>query len=75
MIPFKIYADGQPIINEFLAHPGTGNKEWVELYVPSGMDVTAYWIDDDSDFTNDSGSSSKKQITSVTQGNDIQHVL
>jgi hypothetical protein len=69
------YADGQPVINEFVAHPSSGNKEWVELYVPNGMDVTGYWIDDDTDFANDSGSSTKKQITSVIQGSDSQHVV
>jgi len=70
-----VHADGQPVIKEFVAHPSSGNKEWVELYVPNGMDVTGYWIDDDTDFINDSGSSSKKEITSVTQGSDSQHVV
>jgi hypothetical protein len=69
------YAEGQPVINEFLSHPGSGSHEWVELYVPDGSDVTGYWIDDDTDFSNDSGSSVKKQITSVIQGSDTQHVV
>jgi hypothetical protein len=70
---FLVHADSKPVINEFLAHPGTGAKEWVELYVPDGVDVTNYWIDDDTDFANDSGNSSKKQITSVVQGSDSRH--
>jgi len=69
------HADGHPVINEFLPHPSTGNKEWVELYVPDSMDVTNYWIDDDTDFANDSGSSTKKQIVSPTQGSDSRHVV
>src|ERR1700733_10992481 len=76
-VPFcsKAFADGQPLINEFLPHPNSGGKEWVELYVPISTDMTGYWIDDDTDFANDSGSSAKKQITSVIQGSDSQHVV
>lgn len=72
---FLAHADDHPVINEFLPHPSTGDKEWVELYVPDGEDATNYWIDDDSDFDDDTGSSSKKQITSVIQGSDSQHVV
>ncbi len=74
-IPLKSFADGQPVINEVLVHPSSGKKEWVELYVPDGASVNDYWIDDDADFINDSGSSVKKQITSVTQGSDSNHVV
>lgn len=73
--PLPAYGDGQPVINEFLPHPSTGNKEWVELYVPDGIDITNYWIDDDTDFVSDSGSSGKKQITSAVQGSDSKHVV
>src|SRR6266567_71901 len=69
------YADGKPVINEFLVHPSTGDKEWVELYVPDGEDATNYWIDDDTDFANDSGSCNKKQITTIVQGSDSRHVI
>ena len=69
------HADSKTVINEFLAHPSSGDKEWVELYVPEGVDVTNYWIDDDTDFTSDTGSSSKKQITSIVQGSDSRHVV
>ena len=72
--PAFLLADSHPVINEFLPHPSIGNKEWVEIYVPNGQDVTNYWIDDDTDFTSDSGNSSKKRITSVVQGNDTRYV-
>lgn len=74
-IPLNSFADGQITINEFLPHPSSGNKEWVELYVPDGTSLIGYWIDDDTDFNNDAGSSAKKQITSVMQGSDTQHVV
>lgn len=47
----------------------------MEIYVPDGSNITGYWIDDDTDFNNDTGSSEKKQITSITQGSDNQHVV
>lgn len=74
-LPLNSFADGQPVINEFLPHPNDGNKEWVELYVPDGSSVNGYWIDDDTDFTSDTGNSAKKQITSFIQGSDSQHVV
>jgi hypothetical protein len=70
-----VSADDKPVINEFLPHPSSGNKEWVELAIPDGLDVTGYWIDDDTDFTSDTGSSAKKQITSVIPGSDSNHVV
>src|SRR5260221_2407173 len=73
--PLISFADQQPVINEFLPHPSSGNKEWVELYVPDSRDLTGYWIDDDTDFTNDSGNSAKKQITTVIHGSDTNHVV
>jgi hypothetical protein len=70
-----VSADSHPVINEFLSHPGNGDKEWVELYVPDGDDITNYWIDDDTDFSSDAGSSGKKQIASVIQGSDSHHIV
>ncbi len=75
VFPNFLMADSHPVINEFLPHPSTGNKEWVEIYVPEGMDITNYWIDDDTDFTSDSGNSSKKQMTTFIQGSDSKHVV
>jgi lamin tail-like protein len=75
VLPGHSYADGQPVINEILVHPGSGKNEWVELYVPDGSSLNNYWIDDDTDFTSDTGSSTKKQITAVIQGSDSQHVV
>ncbi|HVA97198.1 MAG TPA: lamin tail domain-containing protein [Candidatus Acidoferrales bacterium] len=71
----RVFADSKPVINEFLPHPSNGDKEWVELYVPDGIDITNYWIDDDTDFISDTGSSSKKRITSMVQGSDAEHVV
>ncbi|MGH7203976.1 MAG: lamin tail domain-containing protein [Candidatus Levyibacteriota bacterium] len=69
------FADQAIAINEVLVHPSSGHNEWVELYVPDGTSVINDWIDDDSDFVNDAGSSSKKQITAVVAGSDAQHVV
>ncbi|MBI4034820.1 MAG: lamin tail domain-containing protein [Candidatus Chisholmbacteria bacterium] len=51
-------------INEFEVDP---NPEWVEFYNPEGdADVLkSYWLDDDLDFENDSGSSSKKSLAGL----------
>jgi hypothetical protein len=58
-----------------LPHPGSGDKEWVELYAPDGSSLNNYWIDDDTDFSSDTGSSAKKQITTTIPGSDSQHVV
>jgi hypothetical protein len=54
----------QVVINEFLVDP---NPEWVELYNASDSAeyLKAYWLDDDYDFVNDSGSSSKKSLLNL----------
>lgn len=59
-------------INEVVIHPSSGNKEWVEFYNPDKIDISSYWIDDDTDFTNDSGNSSKKSLQGI-QGSDTQY--
>lgn len=51
-------------VNEFNAHPSSGD-EWVEFYNPDGVDLTTYWLDDDASFSEDSGSSAKKALTSL----------
>jgi hypothetical protein len=56
------------LINEFMAHPGSGSSEWVEVYNPDNLDLSAFWIDDDTSFTSDSGSSSKKSLSSIGTG-------
>lgn len=56
-------------INEFLAHPSTGNNEWVEFYNPSEENMSSYYLDDDTSFTDDSGSSSKKSLSSINTTN------
>lgn len=53
------------LINEFLGNQGS-EKEWVEFYNPDNIDLSGYWIDDDADFLNDSGSTSKKQISKIS---------
>lgn len=72
--PSPAFADTPPVINEMLAHPSGSNKEWVELYT-NGTDLKNYWIDDDTDFASDTGSSTKKQMTTVIQGSDEHHIL
>lgn len=69
-----VSANGSPVINEALVQPSGSNKEWVEFY-GNGIDLTNYWLDDDSDFTSDSGSSTKKQITTTVQGSDTSHIV
>lgn len=52
-------------INEFLAHPTSGNKEWVEFYNPGGINLSSYFLDDDVDFNSDTGSSDKKPLSAI----------
>ena len=54
------------VINEFMAHPSSGNSEWVEFYNPDSLDLTSYFIDDDTSFSSDSGSSTKKSLSATT---------
>src|SRR5579885_924806 len=68
-----VHADGNVVINEFVVHPSSGKKEWVELYNPDNSDLSQYWIDDDTNFTDDSGSSSKKSLAAMVQGQDATH--
>src|SRR5258706_3531972 len=58
-------------INEVLVHPSSGNNEWVEIYNPDNTDISSFYIDDDTDFNNDTGNSSKKILTGI-QGVDTQ---
>src|SRR3989338_2770111 len=67
IFPNKAFAALQ--INEFLAHPSSGNKEWVEFYNPQNTDISSYYLDDDTDFNNDSGSSSRKILTLLNVDN------
>lgn len=68
----KTFADNKVFINEFVAHPSTGNKEWVEFYNPDGISIANYWVDDDTDFLSDSGSSAKKSLSTLIKDN-LQH--
>ena len=56
-------------INEFLAHPSSGNKEWVEFYNPEHLGVSDYWLDDDMDFNTDTGTSAKKSLSNINTDN------
>lgn len=66
MLPSEISA--QVVINEFLVGP---NPEWVELYNDNvNADyLKSYWIDDDTNFNDDSGNSSKKSLSSINTSN------
>lgn len=62
----KIYA--QVVINEFVPD---GSPEWIEFYNASASAdyMKSYYIDDDTDFLSDSGSSQKKLLTSLNTFN------
>lgn len=51
-------------INEFLIRP---NPEWIELYNASDSAeyLKNYWLDDDTDFDSDSGTSPKKSLAGL----------
>lgn len=66
--PLQIFAQTQPVINEFSVHPSSGNKEWVELYSLDKTDLSTYWIDDDANFSEDSGSGAKKRLSDIAPG-------
>ncbi len=64
--PQNVFANGI-VINEILVHPSVGGDEWVEVYNPNNTDLTTYFIDDDTNFADDIGSS-KKQLTTISNG-------
>lgn len=57
------------VINELVAHPSTGNEEWVEFYNQNNIDLTTYWLDDDTNFSDDSGNSNKKSLENIVGTN------
>lgn len=57
--------DGGLRINEFLPSPTAGQNEWVEFYNPGNFNLASYWLDDDTDFTSDVGSSAKKSLVTI----------
>lgn len=63
--PSHAQASTNPVINEFLAHPKTGDKEWIELYNPDKTDLSNLFIDDDTSFNDDAGSGSKKPLADL----------
>ena len=69
----QTFAENQIVINEFSPHPSSDSKEWVELINPAGLDLTSYWIDDDSSFSDDSGSSGKKRLENIQTGTASYH--
>ncbi len=64
--PRHAFAETKVIINELLPHPPSGSKEWVELYNPDGADISGYWLDDDSNFSEDTGNSDKKNLSELS---------
>ncbi len=69
IIPSQIHAEGKVQINEFLSHPSSGNKEWVEIANPDHIDLSTFWIDDDESFTEDTGSGAKKPLVNMNTDN------
>lgn len=61
------------VLNEFVADPGTGGDEWVELYNASDSAefLKSYYLDDDTSFESDSGNSSKKLLSSLNTSNSL----
>jgi hypothetical protein len=59
------------VINEFVAVPNAGNPEWVELYNASDSAeyLKSYYLDDDTSFDSDTGSSAKKILTNLNISN------
>ncbi len=76
LFPLSTHAATPPLINEYLPHPSSGNKEWIEIYNPDHIDLTGYFIDDDTSFTDDAGSSPIKHLSAIVQGQtDILYVF
>lgn len=61
----SVFADSTIVINEFSPHP-SDKTEWVELANPEGKDISDYWLDDDLNFSEDAGTSDKKQLSSIS---------
>lgn len=68
-VPKTLAMASDVVINEFLPSPSSGNSEWVEFYNPDGVDISTYWLDDDADFNIDSGTSSKKSLSTLNISN------
>jgi hypothetical protein len=66
IIPERIFA--QIVINEFVPN---GSPEWVEFYnsSESAEYIKEYYIDDDLSFADDTGSASKKILSSLNTSN------
>ncbi|MEK7571012.1 MAG: lamin tail domain-containing protein [Patescibacteria group bacterium] len=67
-IPPRVFALSTPVINEFSTHPSSENKEWVEIVAPSDIQLTTYWIDDDTSFMDDAGNGSKRSLENSVAG-------
>ncbi len=65
VFPSSAHAISSVLINEVSVHPSANTPEWIELYNPNHVTIADYWIDDDTDFVNDSGSSSKKSLATL----------
>lgn len=59
------------VINEFVPAPSAVNQEWVELYNASDSAdyLKSYYLDDDTSFDSDAGSSAKKVLTNLNTSN------
>ncbi len=66
---FSSQVSAEVMINEFLVNPTSPAKEWVEFYNPENVDLTNYFLDDDTLFNDDSGSGKKKELSSLNTTN------
>jgi hypothetical protein len=65
LFPSFVKAENKMVINEFLAHSSTGNKEWVEFHNPDKVDLSSSYIDDDTSFTDGTRTSGKKSLVNL----------
>jgi len=68
LFPIYVHAEQQITLNEFVVRPSSGYSEWVEFFVPDGVSLSGYWLDDDTNFTSDSGNSKKIALDTLTEG-------
>lgn len=67
--PCKVIAS-DIVINEFMPHPESSSNEWVEFSIVEGFKASEYWIDDDNEFVDDSGSSKKISLQTAILSSD-----
>lgn len=70
--PQNVFAKTSPFINEFVPHANSSSIDWIEFYNPENVDLSSYYIDDDTLFDSDDGNSKKKQLLGLINNSDTQ---